>query len=341
MYPGYKLGSVELRTLEADDIAGLCSVYPPTRHASSTSCEPRHGFSDSCGADQPAPPLEASPDPATSSCSFSARRPNCLGLLMLGALAVFALRRRRRLVAASLTTAALAGCSLDSRQLQYGADAGEQGGASSPAPPDTNRDQGEGGAAGQPDFGPPTIDGCLDLDEDRVADCHETLIQNATFKTDVDAWHADAEAELSWDERNAANDLPSGSARLNATGTATPDAQGVAQRSASQCLEVTGRQLLTVYANALVDSDQPSAGLAQVDVLFFDTANCAGAYLSNFSTPQPLEALAGEWLALKAGAVSGPNTKSVLVRLVVSRPLDADSFQANFDNVLLKLTAVE
>ena len=336
MFPGYKLGSVELRTPEADDIAGLCSVYPPTRHASSTSCEPRHGFSDLCAADQPALPPEASPDPATSSCSFSPRRTSRMGLLILAALAVAGLRRRRRLVAASLTTAALAGCSLDARQLQYAADAGEQGGSSSPALPDASGDPGEGGAAGQAAFGPPMIDGCLDLDEDGIADCQETLIENATFKTDVDAWHADTDAELAWDERNAGRDLPSGSARLSATGTAAPDAEGLAQRSASQCLEVTGKQLVTVYANSLVDSAQAPSGLAQLDVLIFANAACAGAYVSSFSTPQPLDAPSGEWLALKAGAVSGPDTKSVLVRLVVSRPLDAASFQASFDNVLLK-----
>lgn len=41
------------RSLSADDVAGICDIYPPTRKAATTSCENRHGFSGDCGADQP------------------------------------------------------------------------------------------------------------------------------------------------------------------------------------------------------------------------------------------------------------------------------------------------
>jgi hypothetical protein len=53
MMAGYTPGSTELRTLTADDRAGICAIYPPGRSISSSSCEARHGFSELCAADQP------------------------------------------------------------------------------------------------------------------------------------------------------------------------------------------------------------------------------------------------------------------------------------------------
>jgi hypothetical protein len=66
MRAGYTLGSTEVRTPEADDIAGLCAIYPPGRELSSSSCEPRHGFSELCHRDQPAPD-----SPPAGACAIS------------------------------------------------------------------------------------------------------------------------------------------------------------------------------------------------------------------------------------------------------------------------------
>lgn len=53
MYAEYEEGTDTLRTLESDDVAGICATYAPDRVPSRTSCSPRHGFSDVCGAQQP------------------------------------------------------------------------------------------------------------------------------------------------------------------------------------------------------------------------------------------------------------------------------------------------
>ena len=96
MFPGYHTGSVELRSLADDDIEGICNIYAPARKASSTSCEPRHGFSDLCGALQPAPTPKPS-DQESSGCSLAAgssqRSP--LGLGLFAALALLLVRRAR------------------------------------------------------------------------------------------------------------------------------------------------------------------------------------------------------------------------------------------------------
>lgn len=53
MVSGYENGSIELRTPASDDIKGICAIYPPGRSTATDSCEPRHGFSELCGAQQP------------------------------------------------------------------------------------------------------------------------------------------------------------------------------------------------------------------------------------------------------------------------------------------------
>lgn len=55
MKPTYDptVDGTDMRTLEPDDVAGICAIYPPEREPGTTSCENRHGFSEDCGDDQP------------------------------------------------------------------------------------------------------------------------------------------------------------------------------------------------------------------------------------------------------------------------------------------------
>jgi hypothetical protein len=102
MVAGYQNGSIELRTPSPDDIAGICAIYPPDRAPTSTSCEPRHGFSELCADEQPAdqPPDDGEPagsDPESKSCAFAPSTRSQLGeLVALFALASAVLLRRRR-----------------------------------------------------------------------------------------------------------------------------------------------------------------------------------------------------------------------------------------------------
>jgi hypothetical protein len=54
MYGEYTPGMTQQRSLADDDSTAICEVYPTGRTTSTESCDPRHGFSDLCGADQPA-----------------------------------------------------------------------------------------------------------------------------------------------------------------------------------------------------------------------------------------------------------------------------------------------
>jgi hypothetical protein len=87
------------RSLADDDIAGICTIYPPGRKASTSSCENRHGFSSQCGADQPAPN-------ESQGCSLNTREgvsgrggaTNTAVLLLLTAACCARLARRKRIV---------------------------------------------------------------------------------------------------------------------------------------------------------------------------------------------------------------------------------------------------
>jgi len=88
MYAKYKKGTVALRTLEADDVEGICEAYPSARTAAACDFTPRHGLQDTCGE---------GPAPTDEGCAIRPRRSahNGLGALAVAMAALIAARRRR------------------------------------------------------------------------------------------------------------------------------------------------------------------------------------------------------------------------------------------------------
>jgi hypothetical protein len=104
MVGAYQNGTYELRTPAPDDVAGICAIYPPNRRPEESRCEPRHGFSEACGADQAEPPAtddgDSGDDPGTSAgCAFAIAVAPPNGNARLGSFALLVLlgtvRRRR------------------------------------------------------------------------------------------------------------------------------------------------------------------------------------------------------------------------------------------------------
>jgi hypothetical protein len=81
MWWDYTNGQTQQRSLEADDIAGICEIYPPGRQVG-TSCEPRHGFSRECAT-------------ADESCSVAAARRGVAGTLGTSFVGIFVWLARR------------------------------------------------------------------------------------------------------------------------------------------------------------------------------------------------------------------------------------------------------
>lgn len=100
MMAGYTPGSIDLRSLTADDIDGICSIYPPG-NSISKSCGPRHGFSELCSREQTEPietsdPSGGSAPKSSKGCGFAPANSNSRPELWWGALAVSLLWRARR-----------------------------------------------------------------------------------------------------------------------------------------------------------------------------------------------------------------------------------------------------
>jgi hypothetical protein len=102
MFATYTPGSKSQRTLADDDVQGVCTEYPADRMPSTTSCAPRHGFSDACAADQPAndaEDLQTSTASSSKGCAIGPGTrdagPGPLAALC-GALTVYWSRRRSR-----------------------------------------------------------------------------------------------------------------------------------------------------------------------------------------------------------------------------------------------------
>jgi hypothetical protein len=240
--------------------------------------------------------------------------------------------------------AVLTACSLDKRQLELAATGAEAAGAGGEGP--VGGAANAGGSSGAAGLGAeagvgepliPVVDGCADLDTNKIADCSETSVENSDFKNDVAEWLPGMETTVDWDAQNAAGDPPSGSARVASHGVIDASAVGVALRAVQQCIPIAGSKLVIVYANAFVPSDQDPQGRAEIDVAFFDREDCGGTFSTTFSTPQPLDGGFGFWLTLKAGSVSAASTKSAQIKLAVLKPFRADSFQARFDYVLVRV----
>jgi hypothetical protein len=52
MTAAYRTGQTVLRSLDPDDIGGICAIYPNNRPVEVNRCQPRHGFSRECSADE-------------------------------------------------------------------------------------------------------------------------------------------------------------------------------------------------------------------------------------------------------------------------------------------------
>ncbi len=213
------------------------------------------------------------------------------------------------------------------------------GGAPSEPPAGGSLGLGDAGSAGDANAGggdaapttPPVIDGCVDLDENGVADCQETLADNADFKVDTANWSADLDGVIRWTAQNSYGATPSGSAAVAGVGVLEQD--GLGQTASKQCVPVPeGSNSLVALASFFIKPGQ-GEGLAGVSVFFFEDANCSG------SPNGPLSAARGDtdaWTTLQANGPVPVTAASMLVRLTVTKPFRSASFEVLFDNVLIR-----
>jgi len=95
MNRGYMPGSLALRDLSADDIAGICAAYPPGAPISGCDPTPRHGFSGDCAEEQDSEESGGCGVAAAGARGFAGRG-GAIAAAALGLLAAAGAARRRR-----------------------------------------------------------------------------------------------------------------------------------------------------------------------------------------------------------------------------------------------------
>ncbi|HEY8943353.1 MAG TPA: hypothetical protein VIM73_03780 [Polyangiaceae bacterium] len=203
--------------------------------------------------------------------------------------------------------------------------AGAHTGGSSSAAGSTN-------AAGSSAGGAINSDACPDLDKDSVPDCEESLVKNPSFDTDVSGWIKEPSADQSWLDEDADKRRKSGS--LNVQNINVVDIDGSFMAGSKQCLPVTGGKNYVFYAKAFVASGQSATPQGGFNVQFFGSTDCSGDALTGRTSNLPSEL--DTWSVIQMSSQAFSNAKSMLVRLVVLKPFNAQPSNVLFDDVLVR-----
>ncbi len=224
-------------------------------------------------------------------------------------------------------------CSVDSRQLLVSSSGGDPsfGGSGASIGGDRTSD---GGELNQP--GPLPL---CDYGDGVAAGC-ETLVDNPGFTKDTFGWNPeDPTVTMTWSDSDSGSNKKSGS--IAVVNTLFGEADGTASRGAAQCLPTHAGQAYSFALDVFIPKDQGSGldggtytGSAALSVLFFTSSQCNDYTLSSATSGVVDESEA--WQHREGHAVTPEGSQSMLVRLVAYKNFREYSFEARFDNVLLR-----
>lgn len=239
------------------------------------------------------------------------------------------------LAVAALGTSLALACAVDDRTLvSGGAGSLASAGAAGTRALIPASDAGDGGVeAGLPplpicDYGAAVEAGC------------ESLVSNPGFAKDSSGWSPEpGSVSMSWTPSDAADNKRSGS--LSVVNSLSGAADGTAARGAAQCLPTVPGQPYGLAADLFIPEGQ-GAGLdggtysatAGLSVIFYNAAACGGYTLGNGTSTVLDEA--GRWEHREGHAVAPAGAVSMAVRLVTFKNFRELTFEARFDNVLVK-----
>lgn len=185
---------------------------------------------------------------------------------------------------------------------------------------------GDGGSGGAPFESP-----CGDLNDNRVDDCSETLLQNSRFDSAVTGWQPEGSLQQAWATTNARPTTGSGSLSL-VNGSYIAGSAVVAGQGSDQCLLAWGDDTYELGARMLIKETQASVSAA-VDLVFYGSDGCQGTVLGGKTAART--EVVGSWQAARGIVKIPAGTRSVNVRLTISKPLGLQaSVEALFDDVL-------
>ena len=182
---------------------------------------------------------------------------------------------------------------------------------------------GEAGGTGDP--------GCPDLDDNHVADCDETLVDNASFDANLNGWHEETNALANWEHEDALDHDASGSATIT-NRTVYEDREGQVMRGLWQCIPANPGTAYQMLTQVRITGEE-GQGWGGLNLWFYDGADCTGTVVT---ASTPLLGTTADWSLTETRAEAPENTQSMLVRLVVNKPYSAPAIAIDFDNVLIR-----
>jgi len=178
-----------------------------------------------------------------------------------------------------------------------------------------------------------TVPDCIFLDEAIPEEC-ESLVQNPGFAKDIEGWEGEnVKILVGWYPDDATDSEASGSIAVN--NTLSGATVGTAPYGAWQCIPVTAGGVYDFAADFYIPKGQDPTGMAEINVYYYDTAECEGANKYSFSS-DPVTKV-GSWVPVRATDTAPGGIQSMFVRLVAVKQFQPMMFRVHFDNVLVRL----
>jgi hypothetical protein len=171
-----------------------------------------------------------------------------------------------------------------------------------------------------------------DLDGNGISDRLETLVKNPGFDLDAAGWSGEGGALISWTIGDA--NKPGSPGCISLIQSTMADAAGTSTGAAQQCVAAAGGQSYRLHAQALLNRPLDSGGSTAVGLAFYSSVDCSGDPLSSHNAPPA--SFSNLWLPLSDAVTAPPGSRSVAVRLLVSKVTRLPALQVLFDNVLFK-----
>lgn len=243
----------------------------------------------------------------------------------------------RRSLAVALFVAVW-GCEMDDDRTLHPAEPGGEAGAEA----DTVTSSGSGGTASAGSqtaatsasstavgtSGSVVESRCPDLNENAVADCDETLVDNATFEADTENWNVEAPAAMHWEA--AAPDATSGVLVITHGGSGAGEQPSMA--GSFQCIAVDAEAHYRFLAETFIPEGQAGA-LSGISALFYGSSDCSGVRLGVINSPT--QSRAGGWRVVHGSGQTPARARSLKLRLVVIKAEAEAATEVRFDNVLV------
>jgi hypothetical protein len=179
----------------------------------------------------------------------------------------------------------------------------------------------------------PSLD-CVDLDQNTVPDCSETVAKNSGFDRDVKGWSPEANGAIEWNALDARGSTGSGTMRVENRATIVADNGGLVFSGATQCVSIEATRAYDLFVQ-MYSRGPTITAYASIVGRVFGSEDCSGAPLRVETSP--IQGTIDLWLTLQATVPAVTGAKSLLVELSVGKLSETPGpVSLVFDNVLVR-----